>query len=292
MEYIERIACDCLELISVGHIDYRKFKENFYLKDDLSRLRSLALTMETDFETWKTEVENVRSTHYLLNYFTTRQISMMCQELSAKCKGTIPERFEPWFYNLLEIVAPLADHKQVSLAAKEISDRRADSFEECHVEEVDESSTPGHLLTPEDLDEEQKDAYKTLKAVYPPELVLEGLSKIVAEESSEDDFFDQVEDYCMQNADKFIESGSAQIPEELNEEFCEASEEELPINESHPIVSQLSGAGFELEHAIIAVQKCGTDFEKAMDYCMDTETDWKATTSPSTLRFVKFVNCL
>ena len=279
---------------------YREFKLQYSLEgepDALKKLYQRAAKMSKDLDEWKDEIDKLRSQQYHLNYYTARQLSIMCQELSASCLQD-QHSFQPWFCNLIEYVYPRAfEHQEVIRGIMmEISgahDRRntASLFrlesvtDEETREIVSPTCQPTSILSEEELDMDQLEIYDEFECVYGPELVLEALSYIQQEslqtnhQLTKEEHNTKVFDFC-DNRD-FLHVDSR--PEELqivnkdtpyNAEEMDTSIGGIVI-ENNPVIKQLLDADFTLEHAIEAFKRFGDDFEQAMEYCMNTTATWQ-----------------
>ena len=246
----------------MGHVKYRKFESKYSVYSDgiINRLQEMAKQMETDLDEWRTNVESLRSKYYHMNYFTTRQLSLICQELSTL--HTVTHRsVKPWFVNLMQSVCPTLDTGRLATAAVMVAEER---------ERVKTSAFFGFqrmytkALKIDELNETQQELFQELRALdYSEELVLIALTEKGCS-------FDDLEDYCLTYStidfEKGSESASAVEPEPIAEETQPA---EMPLNENHPQVRAMIEAGFDLELAIEAAEVCSCNSEQMFDYCLE-----------------------
>ena len=303
-----RIASCLLELILVGHMQYRTYDCKFSLEapDIIDVLKERAKTMENDLEEWRKIVESLRSKYYHLNYFTARQLSVICQTLSTYCGRR--SAIDPWFLNLLESLSPLIDTEPVRSAIEDIiaereerklkgllglsSGRASSKPENTDVEDIseitplvgdklDQTTVFTDTLKVEDLTEEQMELYEELQAMeFAEEHILAGLLQFGND-------FDDIEAYCYKLSSEMVvetavEPSASQTEDNvlLNGEFESA---ELPIDENHPRVVALIDAGFTLQLALEAVKVC-SDEEEDLDYCLEKEKEIEGNSVPQSSR--------
>ena len=278
----------------MGHVKYRTFKSEYSLHSDgiINLLQERAKQMETDLEEWKTNVESLRSKYYHMNYFTTRQLSLICQELSTL--HTVTHRsVKPWFINLMQSVCPTLNTDRLATAAVMVAEERErvkksaffgiGTSDNSHSPEefVDsDEETPDKVskddvaslqrmytqktLKIDELNETQQELFEELRALdYSEELVLLALTEKGCS-------FDDLEDFCLtystMDVEKGSESASSVQPEAIAEEALPA---EMPLNENHPQVRAMLEAGFDLELSIEAAEVCGCNSEQMFDYCLE-----------------------
>lgn len=253
----------------------------------------MAKEMETDLDEWRTNVESLRSKYYHMNYFTTRQLSLICQELSTL--HTVTHRsVKPWFINLMQSVCPTLDTGRLATAALMVAEERErvkksaffgiGTSDNSHSPEefAGDEETPDKVskddvaslqrvctqkvLKIDELNETQQELFQELRALdYSEELVLIALTEKGCS-------FEDLEDYCLtystSDVEKGSESASAVKPEVIAEE---AQPAEMPLNENHPQVRDMIEAGFDLELAIEAAKVCNCNSEQMLDYCLKKE---------------------
>ena len=277
----------------MGHVKYRTFKSEYSLRSDgiINLLQERAKQMETDLEEWRTNVESLRSKYYHMNYFTTRQLSLICQELSTL--HTVTHRsVKPWFINLMQSVCPTLNTDRLATAAVMVAEERervkksaffgiGTSDNSLSPEEFNgDEETPDKIskddvaslqrmytqkaLKIDELNETQQEMFQELRALdYLEELVLLALTEKGCS-------FDDLEDFCLtystMDVEKGSESASAVEPEAIAEEALPA---EMPLNENHPQVQAMLEAGFDLELAIEAAEVCSCNSEQMFDYCLE-----------------------
>ena len=293
-----RIASCLLDLLLVGHMKYRMFTCTYSLNSAgvVNDMKIRAKEMENDLEDWNNTVDSLRSQHYHLNYFTARQLSVICQELSVYSGRHSP--INPWLLNLLESLSPSVVEESVRSAIEDIiaerDQRKLKSFlgtsrdndvqrgsrtvnAEMEMEEPDEmtatqeqkqelESSPA--LKVEELTEEQHELFEELLALaFAENHILCGLV-----ECGND--FDAIEDYCLKRSSEDVEEASMEpdISQRTSGLLTtvDKQEKELPIDEDHPTVKGLLNAGFPLLLALEAVKTCPQE-DDAFDYCLENE---------------------
>ena len=277
----------------MGHVKYRAFESKFSLHSVgvIDQLQEMAKRMETDLDEWRANVEELRSKYYHMNYFTTRQLSLICQELSTL--HTITHRsVNPWFMNLMQSVCPTLNADRLATAAVMVAEEResvkksaffgigssdstipseeavGDKEPQDSVSKDDDASLQQmynqQALTIDDLNETQLEWFEELHAFeFSEELILIALT---AKGSSLDDLYD----YCVSfsSVDVVPDSikASSVEPEVIAQESQPA---EMSLNENHPLVKEMIEAGFDLELAIEAAEVCKCNSEQMFDYCLE-----------------------
>ena len=291
------MASCLLELILVGHMQYRTYNCKFSLEAPhiIDVLKKMAKTMENDLEEWRKNVESLRSKYYHLNYFTARQLSVICQTLSKYCGRR--SAIDPWFLNLLESLSPSIDTEPVRSAIEDIIAEReerkhkgllglSNGRHSCTQENTDandisknvflegdklgQTTASTDTLKVEDLTEEQKENYEELLAMeFAEEHILAGLVQFGND-------FDKIESYCYKLSSEMVVETAVELSTSLEGENVSSNGEldsaELPINENHPSVVALIDAGFTLQLALEAVEVC-SDEEGTLDYCLKKEKE-------------------
>lgn len=295
LEVTVRIASALQELLLMGHVKYRGFESHYSLHSDgvIDRLHEMAKRMESDLEEWRTTVEKLRSKYYHMNYFTTRQLSLICQELSTLHTVT-HHTVKPWFLNLLQSVCPTLDIDRLARAAviiaKERETVKKSSFfgvvssdnsltlEEANgYEEPKDKSSKNDLqsfqsmydqtaLKVDDLNETQQELFEELcEYDFSEELVLVSLTEKRCS-------FDDLYDYCLKFSSVDVDQGSKRPSKPAVQPETVAQEKEptvLPLNENHPLVREMIESGFGLELAIEAAEVCRCNQEQMFDYCLE-----------------------
>ena len=276
----------------MGHVKYRAFESKFSLHSDgiIGQLQERAKQMETDLDEWRRNVEKLRSQYYHMNYFTTRQLSLICQELSTL--HTVTHRsVNPWFITLMQSVCPTLDADRLATAAVMVAEERegvkksaffgiGNSDSTFPSEEFSGDTEPQdsvnkndmslqrmytqQALMIDDLNETQHGWFQELRANdFSEELILIGLS----EKGSS---FDELFNYCLECSTADVEPGSAKVsavePEVIAQDIPPT---EKPLNEDHPQVREMIEAGYDLELAIEAAEVCNCNSEKMFDYCLE-----------------------
>ena len=290
LELTVRIASTLQELLLMGHVKYRKFESNFSLHSDgiIDQLQEMAKRLESDLDEWRTSIEKLRSKYYHMNYFTTRQLSLICQELSALHTIT-HHSVKPWFINLMQSVCPTIDTDRLATAALMVAEERErakksaffgiGSSDDSLLLEITGDEEPQDTVSKDesfqrmftqtalkvdDLNETQQELFKELcEWDFSEELVLIALTEKGCS-------FHELYDYCLTFSSMDVEPGlekaSAMEPEVIAQE---AQPAELPLNESHPLIRGMIEAGFDLELAIEAAEVCKCNSEQMFDYCLE-----------------------
>ena len=286
-------------------MQYRTYNCKFSLEahDIIDDLKKRAKTMENDLEEWSKNVESLRSKYYHLNYFTARQLSIICQELSTYLGRE--SSINPWFLNLLECLSPSIQTEPVLSAIEDIIAEREerkqksllgltnsnDELPSCIQESTGDADTddilegeePGQtiasndILSVEDLTEEQQQLYDELLMMeFVEDHILAGLVEC-------GDDFEAVEAYCLKRSSEKVETIQLSHSQEEENETQEPDLVELPIDENHPNVVALINAGFLPRLAIEAVKVC-SDEEKALDFCLEKEKEMEIRGVPQLTR--------
>ena len=289
LELTVRIASTLLELLLMGHVKYRKFKYSLYSDEVIHKLQEWARQIESDLEEWRTTVEKRRSKYYQMNYFTTRQLSLICRELTALHNITRIS-FNPCFVDLMRSVCHTIDVDRVATAAVLIMERRnkmkkaslicTDSGNSPSLEDsigddsqgaaskIDSDSLQrmyGVLpLKLDDLNETQQEWLEELREYdFSDELILIALS---AKGCTSND----VLKYCVKFSSSDVDLGS-ELPCVVEAAVQEDRLPYLPLNENHPLVKDMVESGFDLELAIKAAEVCKCDQEQMLLYCLEQE---------------------
>ena len=272
----------------MGHVKYRKFESKYSLHSVgvIDSLQERAKQMESDLEEWRRTVEDLRSKYYHMNYFTTRQLSLICQELSTLHTVT-HLTFKPWFLNLMQSVCPSLNIDQLATATVRVVEERnrmkmssffsiADHDNFLTLEESNGDEEPQHavskderMYTPqrlklEDLNDTQQEMLEELREFdFSDELILIALTEKGCS-------FDDLYDYCLKFSSMDVDPG---LEEPCTVEPAivvrEAEPEELPLDENHPLVKDMIENGFDVELAIEAAEVCECNWEQTFDYCLE-----------------------
>ena len=279
------MADSLLELFLVGHVQYNSFHQCYFRLAKPGVLQVLerdVKVLEADLERWNVEVELLRNQCYELNYFSSRQLSLICQQLSADTNSVT----QPWFSNLLTSITAAVKAPLILRAAKRVAldrertDQRtmlglhAQGSKQTDLEDTSPvkadfalESNSVQPLTVDDLDETAKDVfdYLSMTLEYSEVIVLQGIAKYGSNS-------DAVEKYCMQSGTLEI-SMSAKTTENQLEGTAKQSSltEELP---EHPLISIMVGQDFPVELIKEAIQSCGDDEDKVFNYCLSEEKNY------------------
>ena len=276
----------------MGHVKYRKFESKYSLHSVgiIDQLQESAKQMESDLDEWRTNIEKLRSKYYHMNYFTTRQLSLICQELSSSYTIT-HHSLNPWFINLLQSVCPTIDTHRLATAAVMVAEERerakkstlfgfGSRDDSLPLEEVTGDEEPQdamrkddlesferrytqQALKVDDLNETQQEWFQELCDLdFSEELVLIALTETGCS-------FDDVYVYCLNFSMEFepvVEKASG-VGSEVTAQETQLAE--LALNENHPLVRDMIEAGFDLELAIEAAEVCNCNSEQMFDYCLE-----------------------
>ena len=289
LEVTVRIASALQELLVVGHVKYRRFESHYSLHSAgvVDRLHEMAKQMEADLDEWRTTVEELRSKYYHMNYFTTRQLSLICQELSVT-----QHTFEPWFLNFMQCVCPVLDIDQLARAAVNVAKER-ETVKKCSFFGIVSSDSSLSLEESNGYEEPKitasKDDLESLQSMYTEKVLkvddLDETQQGLFAELCEYDFseelilvsltekgcsFDDLYDYCLTFSSMDVDQGTKRLSAVQAETVVQEKElTVLPLNENHPLVKEMIESGFDLELGIEAAEVCGCNKEQMFDYCLD-----------------------
>ena len=277
----------------MGHVKYRKFESKYSLHSVgiIDQLQERAKQMESDLDEWRTNIEKLRSKYYHMNYFTTRQLSLICQELSSSYTITHHSP-NPWFINLLQSVCPTIDTHRLATAAVMVAEERerakkstffgfGSRDDSLPLEEVTGDEEPQdtmrkddlesferrytqQALKVDDLNETQQRLFQELCDLdFSEELVLIALTETGC---SFDDLYEYCLNFSSMDVKPVVEKASGVESEVIAQE---TQPPELALNENHPLVRDMIEAGFDLELAIEAAEVCNCNSEQMFDYCLE-----------------------
>lgn len=275
----------------MGHAKYRKFEYSLFSDEVIDKLQEWARQMESDLEEWKTTVERLRSKYYHMNYFTTRQLSLICRELSA-LQAITHITFKPCFLDLMLSVCHTLDIDRLATAAVmiieernrmkkssfigtvngnslSVEDSNGDEPQDAMSEEYSDSLQRMYSLHPlkvDDLNETQQKWLKELRALeFSEKLILVALSEKCCS-------FDDLLEYCVNFSSTDVDPGS-EMPCVVEPGVQGAEPSVQPLNENHPLVKDMIESGFDVELAIEAAEVCNCDQEQMLHYCLEREGD-------------------
>ena len=282
-----RIASTLLELLLMGHVKYRKFEYSLCSDEVIGKLQELARQMEFDLEDWRTTIEELRFKYYHMNYFTTRQLSLICRELSL-LRTITNITFKPSFLDLMHSVCHAVALDRLATAAVMIMEERNRlrksslighvrgdtlSDEDLNGHEAQNAMTDSESLqrmyrvqplNVDDLNETQQEWLKELHEYdFTDELILTALS-------AKGCTFNDVFEYCVKFSSSDVDPGS-ELPCVVEPAVQEDRPSFLPLNENHPLVKDMVESGFDLELAIEAADVCKGDQEQMLHYCLEHE---------------------
>ena len=222
-----------------------------------------------------------------MNYFTTRQLSLIRRELTA-LQNITRISFNPCFVDLMQSVCHNIDIDRVATAAETIMERRnrmkkaslicTDSGNSPSQEDSNGDESQGAAsktdsnslqrmykvlpLTLDDLNETQQEWLMELREQrFSDELILIALSERT---------FSDVLQYCIKFSSSDVDLGS-ELPCVVEPAVQEDKLSFLPLNENHPLVKEMVESGFDLELAIEAAEVCKCDPEQMLHYCLEQE---------------------
>ena len=291
LELTVRIASTLHELLMMGHVKYRTFEGRFCLNSDgiIDQLQKMAKQMETDLDEWRTNVEHLRTKYYHMNYFTARQLSLICHELSNLHTVT-HHSVKPWFINLIQSVCPTLDTGRLVTAAVMVAEerervkksaffgiRRSDSALPLIEDEEppdsvnkDDNETLQSMYTQQalivdDLNETQHKLFQELQAYkFLDSDILTALTEVKGSK------FDDLFDYCFEHSQRSVELVSERALAVEPQVIAQDTEPaEMALNENHPMVREMIEAGFDLELAIEAAEVCNCNSKQMFDYCLE-----------------------
>ena len=245
--------------------------------------------MESDLEKWKAMIQGSRGKFYELNYFTARQLSLICQELSLKNLDGVCESFPKWFTNLLQSISPFLDNESVIEIAEDMIRKKKDakarelfdlstssplgSCESLDLEThfAEEVVIPGaklmnaqESLIVADLNESQKKIFDhLLELEFSEKLILQALHVVGSD-------FEALFTYCEENDVQDV------LPETEHEgqfQEYENSPDVEEMEENNPVINRILDEGYSVDLALAAYQQFGNDIDAALKYCMDNEDE-------------------
>lgn len=283
-----RLADSLFKLLLVGHVKYSSFCKRYLRLAEPNVLELLerdAKVLEADLEQWNAQVKSLRMQYYELNYFTSRQLSLICQQLSVSTDTK--SLTQTWFCNLLlsiypTVKAPLvlqaartvaADRErtdqQTMLGLRAYNSERADLAD---VASVSSDTTPGNdcmqHLTVDDLDETEKEIFDYLSVIqeYSEPIVLRGLAEFGPDS-------DAVEKYCQRSGVLEIAlsaKGGAEHPLESTVEQSSLA----AVHTEHPLVARMVDQDFPIDLIKEAIEIYGDDEDEVFSYCESEEKNY------------------
>ena len=287
MELTVRLADALFKLLLVGHVKYSVFHKSYFTLADPGVLKTLeqdAKHLETDLEQWNAQVKRLHAQFYELNYFTSRQLSLICQQLSGST-DTNP-LIQPWFCNLLSGIYPTLKASLVLRAAEKVATDRertgqramlgldTSNGDQTDLEDVVPANTDSaprsdgrQFLTVDDLDETSKEIldYLTNIEEYLEEIVLQGLTEFGPDS-------DAVETYCQQNGVQEIALSAKPDSKPLEETDEQSSPAE--VHTEHPLVARMIDQDFPVNLIMEAVEMFGHDEDEVFSYCLSEEKNY------------------
>ena len=271
----------------MGHVKYKKFEYSLRSDEVIGKLQELARQMEFDLEDWRTTIDKLRGKYYHMNYFTTRQLSLISRELSI-LRTITNITFKPSFLDLMHSVCHAVDLDGLATAAVMIMEERNRlrksslighvkgdtlSVEDVNGDEAQNAMTDSeslqrmHRVQPlevDDLNETQQEWRKELREHdFSDELILTALS-------AKGCTFNDVFEYCITFSSSDVDPGS-ELPCVVEPAVQEDRPSFLPLNENHPLVKDMVQSGFDLELAIEAAEVCKSDQKQMLHYCLEHE---------------------
>ena len=270
-----------LELLLVGHTHYRVFNFRYSLGKPLGvhsflQLKEQVEKMECDLDEWKSHIEQSRGKFYELNYFTARQLSLICQVLSSQSHMGVSDSFpENWFTNLLQSISPIVRREFVIAIVRDIIKKkegedglilglptsppeRSDSLSGSDIGIKDTMLPLSPITQVDELNESEREILEELRnEEYSDELILKGMSLRGSD-------FNAVYDYCINNSHLDVHSEPLQsgIPRPSRKESDSGG---------NPVIDRIHEEGFSVELAVEAYKLYGEDVDAALEYCLKNE---------------------
>ena len=276
------------KLLLVGHVKYSIFHKRYFRLAEPSALRTLeqdAKALEADLEQWNAQVKSLRTEFYELNYFTSRQLSLICQHLSTSTDAN--SLSQPWFHNVLLSIYPTVQAPLVLRAAKRVAADRERTDQRAmlglHTYNSEQSdiveAAPGdddttsetdcrQSLTVDDLDETAKEIFDFLSSTmeYSELIVLRGLAKFGPDS-------DAVETFCQQSGTLEVNlSVKPNVEHPLEGTVKQSSPAE--VHTEHPLVAKMVDQDFPIDLIMEAVEMYGDDEDEVSSYCLSQEKDY------------------
>ena len=289
MELTVRLADALFKLLLVGHVKYSDFRKSYFTLAEpgvLTTLEQDAKHLEADLEQWNAQVKRLRTDFYELNYFTSRQLSLICQQLSG---STVTNPLiQPWFCNLLSGIYPTvkaslvlraaervaADRERIGQRAMlglETSNSEETDLEDVNVVPANTDSAPGNdcrqILTVDDLDETAKDIFDYLTTIqeYSEQIVLRGLTEFGPNS-------DVVETYCQQSGG--LEIALSATPDAKPLEGTDEQSSPAEVHTEHPLVARMIDQDFPVDLIKEALEMFGDDEDEVFSYCLSEEKNY------------------
>ena len=250
----------------------------------LKTLEQDAKHLEADLEQWNAQVKNLRTDFYELNYFTSRQLSLICQQLSGSTDTNT--LIQPWFCNLLSGIYPTVKASLVLRAAERVAADRErtgqramlgldTNSEQTDLEDVpaNTDSAPGNdcrqILTVDDLDETAKEIFDYLTTIeeYSEWIVLRGLTEFGPDS-------DVVETYCQQSG--VLEIALSAKPDSKPLEGTDEQSSPVEVHTEHPLVARMIDQDFPVDLIKEALEMFGDDEDEIFSYCLSEEKNYAA----------------
>lgn len=286
------MANSLFELFLVGHVQYSSFRRHYFRLAEprvLQVLEQDVKILEADLKQWNAQIERLRSQCYELNYFSSRQLSLICQQLSVSTDSS--SLTLPWFSNLLLSITPVVKAPLVLRAAKRIAadrertdqrvmlglhsddSKRTDPADVSPVSPVNAGTTHGsecvQPLTVDDLDEVAKDIfdYLSMTQEFSEVIVLRGLAEFGSNS-------DAVENYCLQSGALEISLSAKTDLEYLVEDTCTVEQSCFAEHAEDLLVSKMIDQDFPVELIKEAIGVYGDDEDKVFSYCESEEKNF------------------
>ena len=272
------------KLLLVGHVKYSVFQKSYFTLAEpgvLITLEQDAKHLEADLKQWNAQVKSLRTDFYELNYFTSRQLSLICQQLSGSTDTNT--LIQPWFCNLLSGIYPTVKASLVLRAAERVAAHRErtgqwamlgldSNSEQTDLEDVpaNTDSAPGNdcrqILTVDDLDETAREIfdYLTIIEEYSERIVLRGLTEFGPDS-------DVVEMYCQQSELKIALSAK---PDAKPLEGTDEQSSPTEVHTEHPLVARMIDQDFPVDLIKEALEMFGDDEDEIFSYCLSEEKNY------------------
>ena len=285
-----RLADTLLKLLLVGHVQYSSFRKRYARLVEpnvLERLESDAKVLEADLEEWNAQVKSLRTQYYELNYFTSRQLSLVCQQLSESTDTK--SLTQTWFCNLLLSIFPAVKTPLVLQAARAVAADRERTDQQtmlglrsynskqtdlADVAPVHSDTTSGNdcmqCLTVDDLDETEKEIfdYLSITQEYSEPIVLHGLTEFGPDS-------DAVERYCQRSGVLEVALSAKGDAEHTLEGTVEQSSL-AEVHTEHPLVARMVDQDFPVDLIMEAIEIYGDNEDEVFSYCESEEKTYAA----------------
>lgn len=284
LHLVQLVAELLVTLQQAGNAHYITFALKFSCANvQPGKLDDLVKMMEKDLHLWQKQVEKVRKQYYWLNYYTTKQLFMLREELG---KLKLQQREMPLSTTLLSLLqcvsmkpTPTDVYQCLQNVQKKIA--QLPHFVSAAKSETT-SQRSSSVLTPglrgSSLNEDQRRLFDLLHNEFPNMLILSG----IAESGADDE--DSLRNWCIENeynfvSEEFVDSDPLEC---FSDEDNESHTEEV-VDENHPFVKILTEEDdYPVDIAIIAVQRCKSDIDGARQAALEESGGFRVHSATAT----------